>query len=159
MHTAIRNSTFIHIITTQETKHSTCQMYTSVPTLPCMVPSGLHPNTRPFLHPAGMAAAHQQCLSQWLCFHSQDTLAAWGCSAFSVPHVKIGRNSSQKCLPPCWFSSALPLCSEDTSRAQGKGTGKPRGSLTKICLQQNRPVGGDKDMDHHAGMLQAPGTC
>lgn len=91
------------------------------------------------------------------CFHSQDRLSAWGYSAFRAPGVKTGRNVSQKCLPPGWFSSAL-LCSEDKSRAQGKGTGKPRCSLTKLCLPQDRLMGGEKDMDHHTGMLQAPGT-
>lgn len=94
--------------------------------------------------------------SPWLCFHSQDRLSVCGRSAFSAPGVNLGINSSQKYLPQGWLSSALLLCPEDTSRAEGKSTGKPRGSLTKLCLQQDMLVQGRKD--HHTGLLQAPRT-
>jgi len=137
MHTAIRNSTLIYINITQDMKRSICQMDTSIPTLPCVVPSGFYPRMRPFLHPTVMAVYPAAVPhSPWSCFHSQDRLAVWGCSAFSAPGVKIGGNSSQKCLPTGWFSCALLLCLEDTGSAQAEGTGKPRGILTKLCLQQ-----------------------
>lgn len=91
---------------------------------------------------------HQCCIQAWgpscacshrWCLSCSDRLLRQGCFVSGAPSIKPGRNSCQKCLPwgsqspPCWFSSALPLCPQDIRRVKQCGVNTGDLSPNSVC--------------------------
>ena len=102
---------------------------------------------------------HQGCIqaqgpsyacSYWLCLSCSDRLFVQGCFASGAPSVKTGRKSCQKYLPggsespPCWFSSALPLCPQDITKGQEFGVST--GALSPNSVSNKRGFWEDRRM-------------